>query len=248
MKRLDGGGLCLQATIGNDGINRNWIFRYELDGERHNLGLGPLHTIGLADAREKARAFRQQIINGIDPLQKREEVKRERLAHKADQARAITFKQCAEMFLNVHSKQWKNPIHIAQWTSTLETYADAVIGNLAVGDIDTAHLVKILEPLFHRVPEEWRRGCVDASSRISGTRPRLNSGLAITRRGGGDISGSCLVTQKRRLSITPPSPLMMLSHFVGSMSWPGFHIGTGAEVLILTTTQTLEAIYATWDR
>ena len=36
---LDGANLYLQITKSESGgFNRNWIFRYELDGERHDLG------------------------------------------------------------------------------------------------------------------------------------------------------------------------------------------------------------------
>src|SRR5215813_3740546 len=65
---LDGAGLYLQITkSGSGGVNKNWIFRYELDGERHDLGLGPLHTVGLSDARRRAAELRLQILDGIDP-------------------------------------------------------------------------------------------------------------------------------------------------------------------------------------
>ena len=54
----DGGNLYLQATVAKSGaINRSWVFRYEMDGERHEIGLGPLHTLGSGDARERALGF-----------------------------------------------------------------------------------------------------------------------------------------------------------------------------------------------
>src|SRR5438876_10820325 len=87
----DGGNLDLQATSGKRGdIYRSWLFRYELDGERHDMGLGPLHTLGLAEARERARELRQQIKAGIDPLDARRKAKAARLAAKAHRATAVT--------------------------------------------------------------------------------------------------------------------------------------------------------------
>jgi Arm DNA-binding domain len=68
---LDGGNLYLQVTMSGNGLNRNWIFRYELDGERHDLGLGPLHTVSLGEARRRATELRLQILDGIDPMQER---------------------------------------------------------------------------------------------------------------------------------------------------------------------------------
>src|SRR6478672_3659805 len=65
----DGGNLYLQITRGNDGgVRRSWTFRYEFDGRRHELGLGPTHTRSLAEARDRARLLRQQLLDGINPL------------------------------------------------------------------------------------------------------------------------------------------------------------------------------------
>src|SRR5436190_23385725 len=89
---LDGAGLYLQATRSGKGVNKNWIFRFELDGERHDLGLGPLHTVSLGEARRKATELRLQIYDGIDPMQERADLKAERLARKAEKLKATTFK------------------------------------------------------------------------------------------------------------------------------------------------------------
>lgn len=164
-KRLaDGGGLYLQATRSksqNGGTNRNWVFRYQLDGARYEIGLGPPHTVGLADARDKARKFRQQIVDGVNPIEAREEERAERQkkaqALRAEQAKAQTFKQCAEKYLAVHGDKWKNAKHAAQWLSTLETYAYPIIGDLNVADIDEAHLLRVLQPIWRQIPETARR-------------------------------------------------------------------------------------------
>src|ERR1700733_14188486 len=61
----DGGGLWL--NVGPTG-GKSWLFRYMLDRKAHAMGLGPLHTIGLAEARERAAAARKMRLDGIDPL------------------------------------------------------------------------------------------------------------------------------------------------------------------------------------
>jgi integrase len=154
----DGANLHLQATLGRDGsVNRSWVFRYQFDGERHDLGLGPLHTTGLADARTEAKRLRQQIIAGIDPLQARREAERERLAQKAAQAKAVTFKECCEQNLRLHSGDWKSAKHGAEWSTTLKSYAFPVLADLAVADIETGHVQRVLEPIWQRIPETARR-------------------------------------------------------------------------------------------
>ena len=98
---LDGGGLILQATESAKGVNWNWVFRYELDGERHDLGLGPLHTVSLAEARRRAGELRLQILDGIDPMQERADTKAERLATKAEKLKATTFMTCADTYFRI---------------------------------------------------------------------------------------------------------------------------------------------------
>src|SRR5260221_8189088 len=70
----DGGNLLLQVTGKPDGeFSRSWVFRYERDGKRHDLGLGPLNTLSLAEARERTRGLRVQLLDGIDPWSAREQ-------------------------------------------------------------------------------------------------------------------------------------------------------------------------------
>jgi integrase len=151
----DGGNLFLQCTRSKDGaVSRSWVFRYELDGRRREMGLGPLHTIGLSEAREKARSLRQQLIDDIDPLDAKRRAKTARLA---EQAKTVTFKDCAEMYLKAHRDSWKNSKHRAQWTSTLETYVYPIMGDLAVSDIGTNLVIKAVEPIWGTIPETASR-------------------------------------------------------------------------------------------
>jgi integrase len=158
----DGGNLFVQATIGRNGnINRSFVFRYEMDGRRHDLGLGSVYDLRLADARERRRELRLQILAGIDPLDARNEQKAERRArtqaNRATAARAQTFRQCATRYLEVHGGKWKNTKHAGQWPSSLEKYVYPIIGDLNVADIDEAHLVRVLQPIWNKIPETARR-------------------------------------------------------------------------------------------
>ncbi len=159
---LDGKGLYLQATLGQHGaVNRNWIFRYELNGERHDMGIGPLDVCGLAKAREKAAELRLLLLDDIDPLEARDAARAAqeatRRAKLAQEAKAVTFKKCFDDFYRRHSKTWKNAKHRAQWRSTIETYAFPVIGDLNVADIDTGHIQRVLAPIWDTIPETATR-------------------------------------------------------------------------------------------
>ena len=113
----DGHGLYLQVT---DNKIASWLFRWERrgpDGKRreHNMGLGPLHTFGLEEARTAAKQARQQLLNGIDPLAAKRTAK---AAHALAAAQHITFAQAAQDFYDQHRNSWRNPKHAKQFIST----------------------------------------------------------------------------------------------------------------------------------
>jgi len=68
-------------------------------------------------------------------------------------AKAITFKECAEGYIKAHRAGWRNGKHASQWEATLATYAEPVIGKLSVQAIDTALVLKVLEPIWTEKPE-----------------------------------------------------------------------------------------------
>jgi len=45
---------------------RSLGFRYQLRGKQHEIGLGPLHTISLVEARAMALELRKATLAGID--------------------------------------------------------------------------------------------------------------------------------------------------------------------------------------
>lgn len=121
---------------------------------RRDMGLGPYPDVPLKDAREKARKKRELIEEGIDPVEKRREAKRALLAA---QVAHITFADAARQCHAMKSSEFRNPKHAAQWLSTLDRYAFPVIGTLAVDEIETAHIVKVLEPIWHEKTETATR-------------------------------------------------------------------------------------------
>src|SRR5690349_829346 len=78
----DGGGLYLQ--IAPTGA-KTWIFRYQIGGRRRDMGLGSTTTFSLAEARERARAQRRLIADGIDPIDSR---RNDRIIKAVEAARA----------------------------------------------------------------------------------------------------------------------------------------------------------------
>ena len=60
----------------------------------------------------------------------------------------MVFKDCAEKYIAAHKAGWRNAKHANQWASTLEAYAYPLFGSLPVASIDTALVMKVLEPIW----------------------------------------------------------------------------------------------------
>lgn len=151
-------GLALQVLKSG---GRSWIFRYMLNGRRRDMGLGSFPEVSLDEARDLARIARKRVgearnaePGALDPIEER---KARKSAARAAEASSITFKECAARYIAAHEPGWRNPKHRAQWASTLKTYADPVIGRLAVGDVALPHILAIVEPIWTEKTETASR-------------------------------------------------------------------------------------------
>ena len=144
---------------------KSWVFRYALPithtskagrpfAARRDAGLGGYPDVTLAQAREKARTIREQLVNGIDPVQARREA---RAARVASEAKALTFDQATKKLLASKAPEFSNPKHRQQWANTLERYASPLLGFLPVDQIELAHVVSVLEPIWAEKTETATR-------------------------------------------------------------------------------------------
>lgn len=158
----DGGNLYL--FISKQGA-RAWVFRYSdrATGKVRDKGLGPAVDVTLEHARQRATACRLQLLEGADPIDVAAE---RRQTARADHAKRVTFGQCCEQYIDAHRAGWRNAKHADQWDSTLRTHA-ALLWPLDVGAIDTALVMRCLEPI-------WREK-TETASRLRG---RIESVLA----------------------------------------------------------------------
>jgi integrase len=156
-----GRGLVLQVTGPG---NASWLLRYQRYGRERWLGLGSVADFTLTEARERARKARQLIHDGVDPIDRKRELKARELAARAKQ---VTFGQCAEDFYRAHSPAWGHVKHIAQWRASV--LGLTMNGKPATGDyckalrplpvqaIDTPIVLSALRPLWHDKPETLSR-------------------------------------------------------------------------------------------
>lgn len=147
----DGGGLWLQVSKSG---TKSWLFRYTAKGRARQMGLGPVHTVTLAMARQKAEGARRLLQEGIDPI---DEKQARAASERVQAAREMTFKQCATAYIAAHEASWRNSKHRQQWTNSLGTYAFPLLGDLPVASIETDLIMKVLEPVWQVKPETASR-------------------------------------------------------------------------------------------
>ena len=134
-------GLYLQVS---DRGAKSWVLRYELHGRERMMGLGPVSTFSLKEARERARLARQQLTDGIDPLQVKHE---SRTASQLTAARRLTFRQAGEQYVVQHRAEWSVG-HAEAFVGTLASYVYPVLGNMDVVSIDTPDVLRAIEPIW----------------------------------------------------------------------------------------------------
>ncbi|MDN3574288.1 tyrosine-type recombinase/integrase [Methylobacterium longum] len=238
----DGGGLYLQVT---NAEARSWIFRFMLNGRARSMGLGSLHTLMLAEARDKATECRKLCLDGIDPIEAREKA---RAAARLDAANTITFDACAEAYIEAHRKGWRNAKHADQWRNTLATYASPVFGTLPVQAVDTGLVMRVIEPIWGEKTETATRvrGRIESVLDWAATRGyRQGENPARWR---GHLQNLLPKRSKvQRVEHHAALPFVEISKFVCELRRQGGTSPLVLEFTILTAARTGEVIGANWD-
>jgi len=147
----DGNGLYLKVS---DSGAKSWIFRFQLNSKRREMGLGALSVVDAPTARNKATELKLTVKQGIDPLEKRN---REAEASKLQKSKEVYFADVAIEYIESHRAGWKNAKHAAQWGNTLDTYAFPIIGKKTPGEVTTEDMLRILKPIWQSKTETASR-------------------------------------------------------------------------------------------
>jgi len=135
-------GLYLQVSKWG---TKSFEFRFTLDGRTRSMGLGPYPKVSLADARSKVKLLAAKVEKGEDPIEERRAKSRKNT--KAE--KPMTFAEAASAYIDakvdVDEGGFKNPKHRQQWRNTLETYANPIIGNVPVADVNTDLVLRVLQ-------------------------------------------------------------------------------------------------------
>jgi integrase len=237
-----GDGAYLQVSPGG---TRSWLFRYKLDGRARHMGLGPFDLVSLAEARQKAQDARRNILDGIDPLEAKQDAKARR---RSDAAKLLTFKDCADRMMRSHSAAWKNPKHRQQWQNTLATYVYPIFGDLPVQEIDPGLVLRVLEPIWTTKPETAGRvrGRIEAVldwAKARGTRTGENPA-----RWRGHLD-KLLPNRSKVAKVRnhPAMPYGDVPAFMGELRGRNSTSARALEFAILTAARTGEVIGARWS-
>jgi len=237
----DGRQLYLQVSPTG---TKSWLLRFARHGRERWMGLGPYPDVPLAEARHEAFEARRLLRDGIDPIEARRAA---RITARLEEARGLTFQDCAERYITAYEGGWRNAKHRAQWRSTLKTYAFPVLGELPVATIDTALVMKSLEPIWEAKPETAGRvrGRIEAVLDWAVARNYRTGDNPARWRGHLDK----LLPARRRLARVkhhPALPSRDLPAFIVELR---AQVGVSAralELAILTAARTGEVIGATW--
>ena len=257
-RHADGEGLHL--LVKRSGA-QSWVYRFMLKGKARDIGLSRCpealallqktggDNLTLAQARDVALIYRMKVkLEGIDPLTEREDAEKAAAAAKqAEKAAAVTFKEMAEQFLSMNEANWRNAKHRQQWRNTLNTYAYPVLGSMRVGDIETLHVLQVLEPIWTSKSETAGRirGRIEAildAAKVRGYRSGENPA-----RWRGHLAQLLPARTKLSRGHHRAAPYDEVPSILAALR---SHSAVGAlalEFTILTAARTGEAIGATWE-
>ena len=238
----DGKGLYLR--VGDSG-SKSWVLRYMLDGRAREMGIGSYYDLSLADARERARGFRKMVKDGVDPIDDRR-VRRALL--RAERAKVMTFRQCAEAYIVTHQASWRSQKHTAEWTRTLEVYVYPVFGATPAQVIDVGLVMKVLDGIWLAKPETAGRirGRIEAILDWATARGYREGDNPARWRGHLEN----LLPRKSKLRPVQHHAALPYAELGAFMADLRQQNGIGARALefaILTAARTAEVIGARWD-
>lgn len=145
-KLYDGYGLYLEILpVGS----KFWRFRYrQRNGRETSITFGPYPELSLADARLKRSEARRLLLDGADPVEHRDQKRRQ-----SAEASAHTFRQLGTEWHALKEKSWsaayaKNVLH------RLETDVFPDIGKIPIADVSHRDILNVLRKIESRGAHE----------------------------------------------------------------------------------------------
>lgn len=146
-RHSDGQGLLLEVS---KTLTRRWLFRFQLNGKRRDLGLGGYPDVSLAQARIAAASARAAVKAGQDPVEAKS-------AAAPEERKIPTFKYYAEMVIAAQKTKTTNAKVRYQWERHLGPVYCGSILDKPINTIRTTHVFDLLTPVWHTKPELARK-------------------------------------------------------------------------------------------
>lgn len=224
---------------------RSWVLRVKVGDRRRDIGLGGFPGVTLAQARERAREVRDKLWAGVDPVAERQA---DRDAQRAAQAKELTFEEAARRCHDAKHHEFRSAKHKRDWINSLEMHAFPAIGKMPIARVELAHVLGVLEAIWHTRTETATR-----------VRQRMEATLSWATVGG-YRSGENPARWGGNLDAVLPKPnkIKKVAHFraLPYQEVPAFmqelrkREGMGAralELAILTAGRSGEVRFATWS-
>lgn len=224
---------------------RSWILRAKVGNRRRDIGLGGYPDVSLALARDGAREARDMIRRGVDPVEERSARKQ---ALKVAQAKALSFSEAAAQCHQTKVPEFRNVKHQTDWISSINRYADPIIGDLPVASIELPHVVSVLEPIWQTKTETATRvrqriEAVLGWATVSGCRTGDNPA-----RWKGNLEHVLPNPSKiRTVRHFPAIPWHEVGYFMDALRRRDGVSARALEFLILTAARSGEVRLAVWD-
>ncbi len=240
--KLEKGALYLGVK---EGGAKSWYFRFQLNGRRRKMGLGRYPSVGLALARDRAKAAAARVYDGVDPIESR---RAKLVTARMDAMKAVTFKDVAEDFIRSKQQSWKNGKHAQQWENTLSTYVYPHFGDIPVQGIDSVMVKEALAPIWYSKTETATRvrqrvetifNAAEAAGYREGKNPaRLEAMVHMGLARASDI---------QTVTHHPSLPYQQMSAFMEALRPREGVAARGMEFLILTASRVSPVLLAGWD-
>lgn len=230
-RHSDGKGLYL--LVKKTG-RKSWVYMWNKDHRRREMGLGGFPDVSLARARDKAQIAREMIAEERDPL------------HEKKKTVIKSFGEAADHLVETLKADWTNEKHRQQWIRTVSHYCKP-IRHIPVGKVDTDDVLRVLKPIWTEKEETARRlrarierilDYASAHNWREGENPaRWNGHLK-------DILPKRDKLKKRNFAAMPYEKI---SNFLGDLEKEKGMAALALKMTIHTASRTNETLGATWS-
>ena len=218
--------LCVKRTG-----RKSWVQRVVIDGQRTDIGLGPLSVVSLAEAREKAFSNRRLIYRGGSPLRERR------------RTRMPTFAQAAEKTHGSLVPTFRSDLHAKNWMQVLQKHAYTVLADIPVDRITQQDVLSVLEPIWTTRPDTARR----VRQRIRSVLRYSEAHGFVSRNVAGDAIDGALPAMPKVKEHHKALPYREVPEAIRVIGSRVSSARLCLKFLILTATRSGEARESTWD-